>query len=96
MKVETAVALQNRLNRELAGLQRILDQLSQPETGSTMAGLKSALTILARSLLRTSKIAFDIVSAEAEPPAGAARNGHFHSAPAAGREALDSLASVFK
>lgn len=68
MKVDTALALQDRLNREISGLQQLVDQLEKPETAATLAGLKSGLAILARSLLRTNRIAYDVVRAEVERP----------------------------
>ena len=69
MKPETALQLQARLNREIEGLKKTMDQLSQPDTGTTIEGLKSGLMILARSLLRTNQVLHDVVKAEVEPPA---------------------------
>lgn len=68
MNVVTAMALQERLSREITGLQVLVDQLAQPATASTPAGLKSGLVILARSLLRTNRVVYDIVHAEVERP----------------------------
>lgn len=68
MKPQQALALRERLNREIGGLRQMLDQLEAPGTGSTMAGLKSGLCILARSLARTNQILHDTVRAEVEAP----------------------------
>ncbi|MCL2001741.1 MAG: hypothetical protein FWG74_09920 [Planctomycetes bacterium] len=68
MKLETALNLQNRLNREIKGLRQTLEQLAEPETGATMAGLKSGLAILARSLIRVNQVALEITASEVEPP----------------------------
>jgi hypothetical protein len=70
MKLETALALQKQLNKEAAGLRQLLEQLERPEVGATPAGMKSALSIVARSLLRVSQAAIDITRAEVEPPSG--------------------------
>ena len=72
MKPETALQLQERLTREIQGLKATLDQLARPDVGTTMAGLKSGLTIALRSMQRTNQVLHDVVRAEAEPPA--ARN----------------------
>ena len=69
MKPEVALALQDRINREAQGLQKMVEQLSMPDAAGTMAGLKSGLTILARSLHRTNQVLYDIVRAEVESPA---------------------------
>jgi len=68
MKPEIALHLQDRLASEIAGLKKVVEQLSQPDTGTTMAGLKSGLMIVARSLVRTNQVIHDVVKAEAEPP----------------------------
>jgi len=68
MKPETALALQQRLKNETFGLQRTLDQLADPDIATTMAGLKSGLTITIRSILRTNQVIYDVVKAEVEPP----------------------------
>ena len=86
MTPETALALTNRIHREATGLRSVVDQLAEPETGATMAGLKSAFVILAKSLIRTNQIMLDIVRAEMQPPAAA---GH-------GRNAFDSFTDIFK
>ncbi len=68
MKSETALKLRDRLAREISGLQQLADQLDRAETASTLAGLKSGLGILARSLLRTTRIVHDLTRAAVEPP----------------------------
>ena len=68
MTPDKALALQDRLTREISGLQQLADQLDKPETATTLAGLKSGLAILARSLLRTNRIAYDIMRAEVDAP----------------------------
>ena len=68
MTPEIALQLQDRLKREIAGLQQAVEQLSQPDTATTPGGLKSGLTILARSLLRTNQVLLDVTRAEVEPP----------------------------
>ncbi len=68
MTPETALKLQDRLAREISGLQQLVDQLDRPGTASTLAGLKSGLGILARSLLRTNRIVHDLTRAAVEPP----------------------------
>ena len=70
MKTETALRLQDRINREINGLQGMIDQLDDPEAASTIGGLKSGILILARSILRTNRILLDVTRAEAEPPEG--------------------------
>ena len=69
MKPEIALALQDRINREAQGLQKMIEQLSAPDVAATMGGLKSGLTILCRSLVRTNQVLYDVVRAEVEPPA---------------------------
>ena len=68
MKPETALRLQDRINREINGLQGKVDQLADPEAGTTPGGLKSGMLILARALLRTNKVILEVTAAEAEPP----------------------------
>jgi len=68
VKPETALVLQEKLSREIAGLGRMIDQLSQPDSGSTLAGLKSGLAILARAQQRTNQILHDVVRASVTPP----------------------------
>ncbi len=72
MTHDTALKLQDRIHKEIAGLRKMVDQLDQPETAATMAGLKSGLTILTKSLRRTNQLLYDMVRAEVETPA--ARN----------------------
>lgn len=69
MKAEAAIALKARLEREINGLQTMIDQFEKPETGTSMAGLRSAVVILARSLHRTNHIVYDIVRESVAPPA---------------------------
>jgi len=68
MKPETALELQRRITNEIAGLKKVLDQLGDPDTAATMAGLKSGLTITLRSLLRTNQALHDIVRVSVTPP----------------------------
>ena len=68
MKPETALKLADRLTREMVGLQTTVDQLSHPDTGTTIAGLKSGLTITLRSVLRTNRIIHDVIRASVTPP----------------------------
>jgi hypothetical protein len=68
MKPDVALQLQDRLNREIVGLKTTIEQLSLADTATTMAGLKSGLTITLRSLLRANQVLHDVVKAEAEPP----------------------------
>jgi hypothetical protein len=68
MKPETALELQRRITNEVAGLKKVLDQLGDPDTATTMAGLKSGLTIAIRSLGRTNQALHDVVRAAATPP----------------------------
>jgi len=68
MKPDAALQLQDRLVSEISGLKKMLEQLSQPDTGTTMAGLKSGLTILARSILRTNQVLHDVVRAAVTSP----------------------------
>ena len=68
MSPGTALKLQDRLKREMSGLKRMVEQLGDPETGTTPGGLKSGMVILARALLRTNQIALEITAAEVEPP----------------------------
>ena len=85
MKPETALQLLDRLNREIVGLKKVIEQLTQPDTGTTMAGLKSGLTIVSRALLRTNQIVHDIIRTEVEPPVG--RNS---------RDALAAFNDIFR
>lgn len=68
MKPETALKLQDKLKREISGLQGMVSQLSNPEAGITPGGLKSGMVILARSLVRLNQIVLEVTAAEAEPP----------------------------
>ena len=68
MKPETALKLQDRLKREMAGLRQMVDQMADPEVGATLGGLKSGLLILARSLIRTNQIVLEATAAVVEPP----------------------------
>ena len=92
MKVEIALALSNRINREVDGLRHLLKQLDKPERALSTTGLQSALVILSKSLLRVCLVASDIIRAEIEPPA-AARPA---AASSAGREAFDAFANIFR
>jgi len=77
MTPATALRLQDRLAREGAGLQKMVEQLADPEAASTTGGLKSGLSILARSMLRTNQLILEITQAEVEPPAGRHSNDAF-------------------
>jgi len=68
MKPEIALRLQDRLTREAVGLRQMLEQLDRPETAATMAGLKSGLGILVRSMQRTNQVLFDLVRDRVTPP----------------------------
>jgi len=68
MKPETALALQQRLKNEVLGLQKTIAQLADPDTATTMAGLKSGLMIVTRSLVRTNQVLHDVVGAATTPP----------------------------
>ena len=68
MKPGTALKLQQRLKNEITGLQQMIGQLADPETGTTPGGLKSALLILARSLVRTNQVVLEVTAAEVEQP----------------------------
>ncbi len=77
MKPETAPALEDRLQREINGLQTMLSQFENPETATTLAGLRSAAVILTRSLHRTNRILHDVVRASVVPPASNPFEGLF-------------------
>ena len=85
MTPATALNLQSRLNSEISGLRKMIEQLADPETGATIGGLKSGLSILARSMLRTNQLILEITQAEVEPLAG--RNP---------RDALAALNDLFR
>ena len=68
MKPEAALKLQDHLKREMAGLRQMVDQMAGPETGTTIGGLKSGLTILARSMIRTNQIVLEMTATVVEPP----------------------------
>ena len=68
MTPATAMQLQDRLGREISGLNKMAEQLADPEAGLTPGGLKSGLLILARALIRANRIALEITRAEVEPP----------------------------
>jgi len=68
MKPETALELQQRITNEIAGLKKVLDQLDDPDTATTLAGLKSGLTIAIRSLVRTNQALHDVVRTSVTPP----------------------------
>lgn len=68
MKPGTALELQRRLKNEIAGLQKTVSQLADPEAGTTPGGLKSGIVILARSLVRLNQIVLEVTVAETERP----------------------------
>ena len=70
MKPETALELQRRITNEIAGLKKVLTQLDDPDTATTIGGLKSGLAILARAQLRTSQLLHDLIRAAVTPPVG--------------------------
>ena len=68
MSPETALKLQERLKKEIDGISQMLKQLDQPDAAATMAGLKSGMGILARALLRSNQILFDLTRTTVTPP----------------------------
>jgi hypothetical protein len=82
MSPENALSLAGKVSREISGCQNLIDQLAGPETATTMAGLKSAVAVLARSMLRTNRVLLDVIRSETVAPAGC--------------KAFDSFADIFK
>jgi hypothetical protein len=52
----------------MSGLKQTVEQLGDPETGTTPGGLKSGMLILAKALIRTNQIVLEITAAEVEAP----------------------------
>ena len=52
----------------MSGLKQMVDQLADPEAGTTPGGLKSGMVILAKALIRANQIMLEVTAAEVEPP----------------------------